>query len=397
MDCFMLRGRDSLDARCPARARIETRRSRLKAWPVVGIVLMQAILSLAHWFIYHTWIVFWVPLSPAAISALRVAVWLLSMSFIVAALLGFYFSNPLVALLYKVAAVWLGMLNFFFLSACLCWLTALGFKLSGLPPNRPVIAGVLFGLALAACVYGLLNARWIRVRRVAVRLPNLPESWRGRTALLLSDLHLGHINGLRFCRRMVAMAADLRPDIVFIPGDLFDGTEADSHRMAAPFRELSVPFGLYFSTGNHDEFGGGDHYAEVLTRTGIRVLSNEKVVVDGLQIVGVPYGDSTYPIRLRATLESLQLNPEMASILLNHVPNRLPIVEQAGVSLQLSGHTHGGQMFPFSWLTRRVFGKFTYGLQQFGALQVYTSSGAGTWGPPMRVGTHPEIVLLEFE
>jgi predicted MPP superfamily phosphohydrolase len=350
----------------------------LKAWPAVGIVLMQAILSLAHWFIYHTWTAFRVPLSPAAILALRAAVCVLSVSFIVAALLGFYFSNPLVALLYKLAAVWLGMLNFFFWAACLCWLTGLGFRLSGLPPNRPLIAGALYGAALVAGIYGLLNARWIRVRRVSVTLPNLPESWRGRTALLLSDLHLGHVNGPRFSRRMAALGASLNPDIVFIPGDLFDGTEADSHRLAAPFSELSAPFGLYFSTGNHDEFGGADHYAEVLTRTGIRVLSNEKIVVDGLQIVGVPYGDST-------------------SILLNHVPNRLPIVEQAGVSLQLSGHTHGGQMFPFNWLTRRVFGKFTYGLQQFGGLQVYTSSGAGTWGPPMRVGTHPEIVLMRFE
>ncbi len=85
------------------------------------------------------------------------------------------------------------------------------------------------------------------------------------------------------------------------------------------------------------------------------------------------------------------------SILLNHVPNRLPLAEHAGVSLQLSGHTHGGgQMFPFNLITRRAFGKFTYGLQRFGELQVYTSSGAGTWGPPMRVGTHSEIVLLTF-
>jgi predicted MPP superfamily phosphohydrolase len=124
------------------------------------------------------------------------------------------------------------------------------------------------------------------------------------------------------------------------------------------------------------------------------ILNNQKITVDGLHIAGVPFGDSTSPIRLRATLESLRLNPGEASILLNHMPSRLPIVERAGVSLQLSGHTHGGQLFPFTLLTRRVFGRFTYGLHKFGNLQVYTSTGAGTWGPPMRVGTHPEIVLL---
>ena len=102
-------------------------------------------------------------------------------------------------------------------------------------------------------------------------------------------------------------------------------------------------------------------------------------------------------MRMRLSLEALRIDRAAASILMNHVPNRLPIVEEAGISLQLSGHTHGGQFIPFTWLTRRVFGKFTYGLNSFGALQIYTSYGAGTWGPPMRVGTHPEIVLLTFQ
>ena len=92
----------------------------------------------------------------------------------------------------------------------------------------------------------------------------------------------------------------------------------------------------------------------------------------------------------------MQFDPSQSSILLNHMPSRMSIVEQAGVSLMLSGHTHGGQVFPFTWITRRVFGRYTYGLHLFGKLQVYTSYGAGTWGPPMRVGTHPEIVLIEF-
>ena len=369
----------------------------MKAWPVAGILVMQSFLSLAHWFIYDTLIAFWIPLSPAATWALRAGLTALSMSFVVAALLGFYFSNWLVTLLYKLAAVWLGMLNFFFWAACLCRLTGLALWMTGIAANRPQIGATFFGLAALAAVYGLLNARWIQVRQVGVQLPGLPESWRGRTALVVSDLHLGHINGVRFCRRIVALGAGLQPDIVFLPGDLFDGTKADAHRLAAPFRELAARFGVYYSTGNHDEFGGADHYAEALAETGIRVLTNEMVVVDGLQIAGVPYGDSTYPMRLRATLSLLQLDPDQASILLNHVPNRLPIVEEARVSLQLSGHTHGGQIFPFTWMTRRVFGKFTYGLQRFGELQVYTSSGAGTWGPPMRVGTQPEVVLLRFE
>ena len=369
----------------------------MKAWPVVGILLMQAFLLLAHWFIFLTLIAFWPSLSPAQVLALRTALLLLGLSFIVAALLGFRFANWPVRILYWVAAVWLGLLNFFFWASCLCWLVALAYRLPGFPLNRPLTADLLFGLALFAGVYGLFNARHIRVRRLSIALPGLPASWRGRTALVLSDLHLGNINGAGFSRRMVAMAAALHPDIVFIPGDLFDGTRDDPDRQIAPFRELHAPFGVYFATGNHDEFGNVAHYTAALTRVGIRVLSNEQVIVDGLHVVGIDFRDSTFPLRLRMFLESLHLAPGEASILLNHMPSRLPTVEQAGIRLQLSGHTHGGQIFPFTYFTRRVFGEFTYGLHRFGGLQVYTSSGAGTWGPPMRVGTHPEIVLLTFE
>ncbi len=373
----------------------------MKAWPVLGISLMQAFLFLAHWFIYRTLVDFCCNLSPAQTHALGVALFLLAFSFIAAALLGYYFSNLPVRLIYKIAAVWLGFLNFFFLAACLCWLTNLVLLLSplapALPNYRPLIAVVFFTLAFITGIYGLLNARWVRIRRITVKLPNLPAAWRSRTALVISDLHLGNVNGLGFCRRMVALAARLHPDIVFLPGDLFDGVHADPVRLIAPFKSLSPPFGIYFSSGNHEEYGGEANFTHVLSSDGIRVLSNEKVTVNGLQILGVPYGDSHYPIRLRATLDALRLDPAQPSILLNHAPHRLPIVEEAGVSLQLSGHTHGGQFIPFTWFTRHAFGKFTYGLHRFGALQVYTSSGAGTWGPPMRVGTHAEVVLLKFE
>ena len=144
---------------------MEVRRSGLKAWPAVGILLMQALLLLAHWFIYHTWIVFW-PLGPAAALELRVALLLLAFSFIVAALLSFRFSNPLVSFIYKIAAVWLGFLNYFFWAACLSWMVWFMLPLCGLHSNpahiRPLIAGVLFTLAVLVCIYGGLMVHILR-------------------------------------------------------------------------------------------------------------------------------------------------------------------------------------------------------------------------------------------
>jgi predicted MPP superfamily phosphohydrolase len=373
----------------------------LKAWPFLGIFLIQVLLCLAHWLVYSTWIAFHPGLSPAGILELRAAMLVLTFSFVSATLPGFSFYNFPVTLAYKLAAAWLGFFNYFFWAACLSW--PAWYAACALSPythlaiTRPAIAGGLFALTLLTGIYGLLNARWIRVRRIAVSLPNLPASWRGRRAVLLSDMHLGHVNGERFCRRMATMTNALRPDIVFLPGDIFDGTKVDMERMIAPFKKVVPPFGVYFSSGNHEEIHNAAGYLDAIAGAGIRVLANERVTVDGLHVAGIPYADTTYPIRVKATLEGMHIERSEATILLNHAPTRLPIVEEAGVSLQLSGHTHGGQIFPFTWFTRRIFGRFTSGLHHFGALHVYTSTGCGTWGPPMRIGSQPEIVVFTFE
>ncbi len=113
--------------------------------------------------------------------------------------------------------------------------------------------------------------------------------------------------------------------------------------------------------------------------------------------MGVHDRDTISPERFRTILKQADVDPAQASVLLTHRPDRLRIAEEAGISLQLSGHTHGGQFFPFTWITSRIYGKFVHGLQRLGNLLVYTSYGAGTWGPPMRIGTTPEIVLIQFE
>ena len=129
----------------------------------------------------------------------------------------------------------------------------------------------------------------------------------------------------------------------------------------------------------------------------MRVLKNEKIMVDGLQVVGVLYRDSTDAAHFRSILQQAGVDRERASVLLLHAPDRLAIAEEEGISLQLSGHTHGGQFLPWTWVTSRIYGAYVHGLQRFGKLAIFTTWGAGTWGPPLRVGTKPEIVLIRFE
>jgi predicted MPP superfamily phosphohydrolase len=227
-----------------------------------------------------------------------------------------------------------------------------------------------------------------------VRLANLPAAWRGRTAALISDLHLGHVRNGRFLRRLVAKILKEDPDVIFVAGDLYDGTAIDAHRAAEPLKELVAPHGVYFVAGNHEQFGDESKYLRAVAAAGVRVLSTEKVEVDGLQIIGVPYRNAR---QIASALHGIHFDRDRATILLTHAPDHLEIAEAAGVSLQLSGHTHLGQFIPWSWIARRIYGQFVYGLSRIGKMQVFTSSGAGTWGPPLRLGSNPEIVMLEFE
>jgi hypothetical protein len=257
---------------------------------------------------------------------------------------------------------------------------------------------LLFGIAMLAGIYGVINASWTRVTRITVRLANLPVAWQGRKAALISDLHLGPVRNGNFLRRMIATILREEPHAIFIAGDLYDGTAIDAAKAAAPLSKLtSAPHGVYFVAGNHEQFRDDSNYLRAVEAAGVRVLNNEKVEVDGLQIAGVHYGDASQPRGFQATLNRIALDRDRASILVTHAPDYPEIAEAAGVSLQLSGHTHLGQFIPWSWIARRIYRQFVYGLSRIGKMQVFTSSGAGTWGPPLRLGSNPEIVVLQFE
>ena len=319
------------------------------------------------------------------------------MSFVVASLLAFRYTNAALRVFYRLAAVWLGVLSFLFIAAVSSWIIFGLTRLAGLDLNFHRTVELLFGVAAVAGLYGVFNASWTRITRTTVRLANLPHAWRGRRAALISDLHLGHVRNGSFLRRMVTKILKEDPDAIFIAGDLYDGTAIDAQRAAEPLSELVAPQGVYFVAGNHEQFGDDSKYLHAIAAAGVRVLSNEKVEVDGLQIIGVPYRNAAHDGHLAAVLRGIGLDRDRASVLLTHAPDCPEVAEAAGVSLQLSGHTHLGQFIPWSWMARRVYRQFVYGLSRIGKMQVFTSSGAGTWGPPLRLGSNPEIVMLEFQ
>jgi uncharacterized protein len=361
------------------------------------LLLAQGILFLGHFFIYQTWVALQTAAPAAELYALRVSLGVLSVTFVSASLLAWRYSNAFVRGFYRVAAVWLGLLTYIFLAAVASWIVYGIAAALGQAGARQEIAFTLFGAGFVVGIYGVLNAMRIRVRQITVKLPNLPAIWHGRIAAFVSDVHLGHVRGYRFAKRLVALLTGLGPDIVLLGGDMYDGTKADVRHLAEPFGEIVSPLGTYFVAGNHEEFSDRRQYLDAVKRSGVRVLNNEKVVVDGLQIVGVHHHESVNTEQYRSIIRGANLDPNCASILLTHAPHHLPVAAEEKIGLQLSGHTHAGQFFPFTWITKRIYGPFVYGLKRLGNLLVYTSCGVGTWGPPLRLGTSPEVVLIGFE
>src|SRR5258708_11309235 len=335
--------------------------------------IIQTVLFLTHFFIYKTW-TFAAPGNEATALWLRLTVGALSVSFLTATLLAFRYTNPAVRTLYRIAAVWLGILSFLSFAAGASWLIFGVTRLAGADVNFHVLVEVLYSAAVLSGVAGVLNAGWTRIRRITVRLENLPETWRGRKAALISDLHLGHVRNGSFLRRIVAKVMRENPDAVFLAGDLYDGTAIDAAEAAEPLRALRAPHGTYFVAGNHEQFGDDSRYLRAVSNAGVRVLHNEKVEADQLQIVGVPYNHASRDEHFQKVLQQIGVDRSRASILLTHAPDRPHIAEQAGISLQVSGHTHVGQFFPWTWMARRIYRQFVYGISRIGKMLIYTSS-----------------------
>lgn len=321
----------------------------------------------------------------------------LTASFIPNLILGFRLRHPLLRATTTLSAIAIGFLSFALAAAALSWLLAGVAFAAHLHIDLRLATACLYTAALAVAGYGLINAVIPRTAQLSVSLPNLPEAWRGKTVALVTDIHLGNIRGATFSRHLVRRLRRHHPEAVFISGDMFDGTEIDARRAVAPWSELKPPAGIYFVSGNHDDRHNRSEHLAAIEAVPIRVLNNERVTVRGLQIVGIHDAETHRPALYQRLLADTGIDRASPAILLAHQPVNLAVPEAAGIALQLAGHTHGGQFWPWVLIARRVHGKFVYGLNRFGRMQIYTSSGAGTWGPTFRVGTHSEIVLLRLE
>lgn len=316
-----------------------------------------------------------------------------SLGFIAASIVGMRFYNLFTRLFYTITALWIGLFTYLFLASVV-------YGLLIMIDARVVdtrIGMTLIMSALAVSVYGVFHARQIKIVKAAVTLPNLPDAWKGRGAIWISDVHLGQLYGSSFAEEIVKRVNALPHDIVFIGGDLYDGTGAsDINALVAPLGKFSGKLGIYFITGNHEEIGDSSAFVKAVRSANITPLLDEKIEIEGMQIIGVDYRSASRAENFEAILAGLAIPSHMPSILLKHEPKDLDVAHDAGISFQISGHTHRGQLWPFGYIASLIYKNFAYGMKRFKNMHVYTSSGVGTWGPPMRVGTDCEIVHITF-
>jgi predicted MPP superfamily phosphohydrolase len=242
------------------------------------------------------------------------------------------------------------------------------------------------------------------IAEVPVRLERLPAALSALTIAQISDLHVGPTIGERAVRRVVEQTNALRPDVVAITGDLVDGSVAELGATIAHLASLRARYGVYFVTGNHEYYSGADAWIRELRRLGIRVLRNERVAIGdagaSLELAGIDdYSARAFGNGHGADLPAALAgrDPDRAVVLLAHQPRHVGEAVRGGVDLQLSGHTHGGQIVPFNLVVSAMF-PYVKGLHRHvegeRAGQIFVSRGTGFWGPPLRLGSPPEIAKI---
>src|SRR3989339_63427 len=368
---------------------------KIKMIQIIFFLSVAILIIYGSHFYLHATITRFLALSQSQSRMLGLVLYGLATSFIVTILLNRLIENQATEWLYIASSVWYGLFANLLLAATAGWVIYGLSSLSRFTIDPRRLTAVLCLLAIIVSGYGIYNARYPLIKNINVKIKNLPPDWSGKTAVQITDLHLGAIYGIRWFTALTKNINSLNPDIVFITGDLFDGTGPDLTGLAAPLKDITASYGVYFVNGNHETYIGRDKVAAALAGTGVRYLRSETAMADGLTIAGLDYADRGEKEDPAGLLKGL--DPDQPTILLKHAPNDIGDISAAKVDLVLSGHTHRGQLFPFGLITRLIFGKYHTGLNPNGDLTAYSSPGTGTWGPPMRTSGRSEITVIKFE
>lgn len=365
---------------------------------ILFISIGVAILFGAHFFVYASLVHFFTLTNIFHKYLLATFLFLLSLSFVFASIASHYYENSITRNAYFLSGLWLGLLVNLLLACIAGWLIIWISQWIGFSLDRALLGAVFFGVALLVSLYGTYHALHPVVKHISVRIPGIPDEWKGKTIVQLSDVHLGHVYRSDFLKDVVEQVNALHPKLVVVTGDLFDGMDGQLDSLVQPFNAIDAEKGVYFVSGNHETYLGIDTALSALKNTEVTILKDEVRDIDGLRLIGInfPYrGEHKDVLTVLGGLQDQYVGKP--NILLYHAPTKIEEIAKSGVNLMLSGHTHQGQQFPFQFITHMVHKGYDYGLYSFGDFTLYTTSGVGTWGPTMRIGTQSEIVAITLE
>lgn len=372
---------------------------------LVFFTIVTSIYSAGHYYVY-SWLVRWTEPARLFRRSIQLGFVLLVISFPAAHFLAQVDYNPFTYSLTLVSSVWMGLVLYFGLLFLGMDLGYSIWRIFNLLWGRKFRLNLRSRRLLAGCAgLGVLllgGAAWIEahnlgVTRLEISLQKLPAEMDGFTLVQLSDLHYGMLTENGKLSRVVERVNELKPDLIVITGDLVDEGVSHMEEMAGPLKRLKSRYGVLAVTGNHEYYAGVNRAVAIMESAGIEVLRNEmKVLPCGLQILGVD--DPTGSRHMGEPAGDLgkqlsRLDRQKPSVLLYHQPIHFEKAASLGVGLQLSGHNHGGQLYPIIYISRMIYPRIP-GLHQIGESKMYVSRGAGTWGPPMRLGSPPEIVHI---
>lgn len=322
----------------------------------------------------------------------------LAASFFLSSAIAHFFENSFTRVYYFLSGFWLGFLVNIILAFTVLWLIFWASQYTYPDLDKSILGAIFLGVAFLLSAYGVWNAIHPVIKNISVHIPNLPEEWKGKTIVQLSDVHLGHVYQADFLKGIVEKVNALHPKIVVITGDLFDGMDGHLESLVQPLNDIEAEDGVFFVTGNHETYLGVEKAFAILGGTKVTIMKDEVRGVDGLQLIGISFPSRGEKKDIISTLGSLRDRYlGQPNVLLYHAPEKIEEIAKSGVDLMLSGHTHQGQQFPFKYITHMVHKGYDYGLYRAKDFTLYVSSGVGTWGPTMRIGTQSEIVAITVE
>lgn len=367
--------------------------------PIIFVVtFMTFLIGLGHFVIYKSFLAIFDITISRVINIARIFFILGSFSFVIMTILTNYSYNKLFSFLYEVSAVWIGTVYFLFIASILFIIVGeIGsiFSISNFVIRT--LGMILIFMGLGVSIYGVIHTYHLNVVNYTVKINNLPENWNNKKIVMFADTHFGNIRNVHFGEKLVQKINEQSPDLVLIAGDYYDGPRINGTEVANVLKEIKSKKGIAFAPGNHEEYGNSKEFSQALTNAGVLVLSDNFTTIDGIQIVGVDYATGSNKEQMSSVVDNMNLQKGIPQILIKHAPNNLVVASDAGFDLVVSGHVHQGQVWPGPLIVKKIFKEFAYGLNYFNKTAVITTSGAGTWGPPQRVGTNSEIVIINLQ